>query len=205
MHSLLSGLHARRARPLGLRYRQGLLALVWLTLCCCTPGEPSEGEESEDAPSLWIGTGEQVFEELERDDPSPLVPGVQGGHHLWLSMRTRGMTGPRMRMELDLRTPDGAHDAHSNVRLFFSMPAEPEATEETADSEAEQRGEAEAEPPYSWEFIGWPAQVGEPAACLDGAPIELWVRLEDDAGTVSEAETRVLGAESRLGFHRPCE
>ncbi|MEC7525636.1 MAG: hypothetical protein VYE22_37485 [Myxococcota bacterium] len=40
-----------------------------------------------EVPSAELGTGLDAFEPLAEGQPLPMVPGAQGGFHLWLSVR----------------------------------------------------------------------------------------------------------------------
>ncbi len=69
---------------------RGLGSAVLATLVACAPQVNGEGA------SLELGTGSWRFEPITDGQELELVRGAQGGWHLWLSVRTRG---------LDDRTP----------------------------------------------------------------------------------------------------
>lgn len=51
-------------------------------------------EEPEPDASLIVGTGEVAFEDTKSIDGVPLIAGPQGGYHIWVAVRCRGV-GPQ--------------------------------------------------------------------------------------------------------------
>jgi hypothetical protein len=151
-------------------------ALTVLSLAGC--GAPGGGE----APAeLELGSGEASFEPASDGSELPLYAGTQGGHHVWLSMRARGLSGPDLQFSLDVVPSLPAPPAHTEVSLHFS------------DGPA---GD-------SYEYVGWPARVLMPE-CAVGHPVQLSVRLSDARGRSVEAELSVIAGPPRHGFSVEC-
>lgn len=62
-----------------------LMSLAACLGCGPTSSMPSEGD-------VEVGTGEWQFEPFEDGDVLPLIRGSQGGHHVWISVRSDNMT-----------------------------------------------------------------------------------------------------------------
>ena len=90
-------------------------------------------------PTLELGTGDRGFEPIEDGQDLPMIEGAQGGWHLWISLRTRGLDPEDARVELavspleagrprqtriltaDLEPHDGYH-ALIGVVMVMSLP-----------------------------------------------------------------------------------
>lgn len=66
---------------------------VLLLVAACGGGEPDPGSDCgpQAEPTLEIGTGLKEFLPLQDGDPLPLIRGSQGGVHLELALRARGI------------------------------------------------------------------------------------------------------------------
>jgi hypothetical protein len=75
------------------------------------------------APTLQIGTGEKRFEPLRVDETLAAEPGPQGGHHLWIAVRTQNLLQSGSTTTISARRPDtGATVPPSS----FNFPFDPE-------------------------------------------------------------------------------
>jgi hypothetical protein len=143
------------------------LALTLLSLTAC--GDAA----TEDVPSLELGTGSYRFEPLEDGQPVELVRGAQGGWHIWLSMRLRGVDLARPTIRLTMQPADESPAPQEvEVSLLFDPP--------------DDNGYRE--------LIGYTGIVQDPA-CLVGELVRVEAALTMDDGEVlrSEREVMVLG------------
>jgi len=168
------------ARRTARRWISGVLLLA--ALSC---GE-AEGDANAESATLELGTGVTAFEPLERGQHAKLYAGNQGGHHVWLSFRARGLSTQEVRMVLDVTPPPPSMPSH------WDLPISMEPVEEAADSDA------------LFELLGWPAQVLQPE-CAVGTRVELALSLEDKAGTRVHATTDVIADAPDEGFRRACD
>lgn len=153
----------------------GCVALCWAAAC---------GDESEAPPlELELGSGEVDFEPASDGDELQLYAGTQGGHHVWLSMRVRGVSGPDLLFSLDVVPSEPAPPAHTEVSLHFDA--------------APALGEG------WYQYVGWPARVLMPE-CAVGQPVQLAVTLRDAAGRSMQAELEVIPGAPQHPFSVPC-
>jgi len=61
-------------------------------------------------PSLDLGKGESAFASLENDEVVPIEPGPQGGNHVWLALRVRGLRQMGSTLTVKGRYPELAYD-----------------------------------------------------------------------------------------------
>jgi hypothetical protein len=151
------------------------LALLCLAGCGDTRGSP------DGLPELELGSGEATFEPASNGSELALYAGTQGGHHVWLSMRVRGLSGPDLQFSLDVVPSPPAPPAHTEVTLHFA--------------------DAPAGGPY--EYVGWPARVLMPE-CAVGHPVQISVQLSDAQGKSVEAELEVIPGPPTHGFAVEC-
>ncbi|HKP63555.1 MAG TPA: hypothetical protein VJV78_42765 [Polyangiales bacterium] len=156
----------------------GWLALASLAGCSAdvAPGEPVE---------LELGIGDQNFEPLVRGQHAPLYAGNQGGYHVWLCFRARGLSTNDVRMRLDLTPELPSMPSHWNLPI--SMSPVPDR-----DSEGSML-----------EFIGWRAQVLQPE-CAVGSPVKIELTIEDEHGLRASVESEVVPDPPEQGFRRAC-
>jgi hypothetical protein len=159
------------------RFARGALALLCLAGC----GDAAGGAEA--SAELELGSGEASFEPASDGSELALYAGTQGGHHVWLSMRVRGLAGPDLQFSLDVVPAPPAPPAHTDVSLHFAA--------------------APAHGSYEYEFVGWPARVLMPE-CAVGHPVQLSVRLSDAQGNSAEAELEVIPGPPTHGFSVAC-
>lgn len=83
-----------------MKLARSLCSLAALLLAACSPpSEPDAGVCDDGTPSLELGFGNAdnplQFRPLRDGDHVQLTPGNQGGQHLWLVLRERGLCSPR--------------------------------------------------------------------------------------------------------------
>ncbi len=138
--------------------------------------------EPEPATTLEIGTGTWRFEPVADGGEVPLVYGAQGGWHLWLAIRVRGVAADSASLEVvhyPLASP------HEPVRVAHGVHLDPE------------------NPEGFRAYLGWPAILERPA-CSVGHRYRLEVTLRPaTGGKLSAVREVVVGA----GDHPPpaCE
>ena len=115
--------------------------------------------------AVELGTGEAHFEPwTDNLQPLPLVDGIQGGSHIWLSIRADGLTNARAQVHLEIEPTDGSLPMlESNVQIYFSRTFE------------------------DWRYVGWPAQLLDPDAYL-GKEVRILVVLQDVSGATTMDE-----------------
>lgn len=108
------------------------LAFVLLGACVEDPPPVDSGACGVAPEALEIGTGTdsslRSYSRLSDGDPVVLVPGPQGGQHLWIAVRGRGFDPSLPRFEMRAYRPsDGALVGRLRIRLPMS-PAPEDAT-----------------------------------------------------------------------------
>lgn len=119
-------------------------------------------------PSLEIGTGESRFEALTEGQDVTMVQGVQGGFHVWMSLRATELD--REQVWLDVETE------------IAGQPYQSEAVTQFADADA--AGE------HACELVGWPVILADPWAA-DGQPMPIRVSIVDEEGATADGEVTV--------------
>jgi hypothetical protein len=135
-----------------------------------------------------LGSGEAQFEPVTPDEHRMLYAGSQGGHHVWLSFRTRGLVPEDVRMELDVVPERPARPAHSEVVISL----EPVAGDSVDAPEGQRH-----------EFEGWPAQVLDPE-CAAGGSVSISLTLTDSCGRSATGSMTVIADPPTLGFTTTC-
>ena len=176
----------RRARSLSPCARWA--GLIWVALVGCPTNDNVEpaldaGDDAGEA-TLQLGSGEASFEPAEPGEERTLYAGTQGGHHLWLSMRVRGLGPDHVRMVLDVVPAPPAAPAHTDIELRFMERSDPDDD-------------------LPFEFVGWPARVLNPE-CAVGQPVQLRVQLSDRSGHSVSAELELVAGAPRLPFALEC-
>lgn len=157
-----------------------------------SPACGSEGTGDDEEVALVIGTGEAAFETLRSGDHLSLHAGTQGGHHVWLSVRARGLEPEGLRMLLDVIPTQPAPEAHSDVRIDFTRVTDATGLSEDAGAAGD------------WiEFVGWPAQVLAPECAAD-KPVRLELTLEDRHGRKAYASSEIVAEPPQAGFQAVC-
>lgn len=157
------------------------LACGALVLLCLAGCGGADGGGPDVPAELELGSGEASFEPASDGSELALYAGTQGGHHVWLSMRVRGLSGPDLQFTLDVVPSPPAPPAHTEVSLHFTEAAEP----------------------GSYEYVGWPARVLMPE-CAVGQPVQLSVQLSDARGRSVEAQLEVIPGPPTHGFSVEC-
>lgn len=145
-------------------HRKAIALLPVLALVGCGADEGT--------PFFEVGTGESTFEALGEGATVPLIHGPQGGYHVWLGVRHRGL-GPG-----DVILEYGARDATTREELMFpglravQADVDPEAVSQTAG------------------LVGFLLE-DEPLV-YDGRPIRLWARATDAGGQALSDERGAL-------------
>jgi hypothetical protein len=134
-----------------------------------------------------LGTGEQAFEPVANGQHLRLYAGTQGGHHVWLSFRVRGLA-QRVRMLLEIEPPDPAPPSRSNlnVLLYPVMDADAGALDDTL------------------EYVGFPARILSPE-CAVGKATHLSLSLRDAEGHEVESEIDIIPDPPEGGFATQCD
>lgn len=129
-----------------------------LSSCAGTVDEPEGSPER-----VLIGTGQSEYEPLDGVTELPLVPGLQGGYHVWASFRAYGFVGDRLRMAIATEWgEDGEHRWPSELWI---------RVREVVDDEGM----------VALEAAGYTAQIQNPR-CAHGARLDLTLELRDEAG-----------------------
>lgn len=148
------------------------VALVGAGACAETPALPEStpfvgcDDVVEDA-SLEVGTGTATFEPLTADGPIGFYPGPQGGHHIFVSVRARGLLAG---------TPDGL--GYDNPVVSISVVTDRELSiEQDIQRAFDPDGDV-------LQFVGVLVRLFHPdPVTLDGDPMMLSVDVEDRCGT----------------------
>lgn len=146
-------------------------------------GGPDPDDAADGAPAtLEMGSGESAFEPTVEAQHLKLYAGTQGGHHVWLSYRSQGLSPNDIRMTLDVVPAPPARPAHSDV---------------TIDLDPVLDGEGR------YEFVGWPAQILDPE-CAVGNVVTISLTLTDTRGKQASGSMTVIPDPPEFGFTRSC-
>jgi hypothetical protein len=133
--------------------------------------------------TLELGTGEWMFEPFVVEEQEvPLIAGVQGGYHVWLSAHTTGV-GDRVLFDIATQPLDESRPEEGGEVYVFM--------DEMGDD--------------AWEILGYPAVLSTPACDL-GKPLRVRVTLTDEEGDTATDECIVVptGDRETLGLP-PCD
>jgi hypothetical protein len=139
---------------------------------------------------LEVGQGELAFAPLADGDTLPTVAGGQGGHHVFVSFRMRGLDP--MRVLIAVTT---AVEGHPELELLARRGRQSFVPEgdghDGEDAGVDDAGTAV--PAASFVYLGWPAQIRS-ATMYRGERATIDVMLEDRNGlTASASKTIVIG------------
>lgn len=141
-----------------------LAALLSLAGCADAPAEEA---------AIEVGTGSWRFEPIEDGQEVALVRGAQGGWHIWISVRVRGIEGDAPPLTLSLQPADeSAPPIETDVQLRLDPP--------DADG---------------WrQLVGYTGALPDPS-CVVGELLRVRVSTPMGDGRVmaSERDVRVLG------------
>jgi hypothetical protein len=173
---------AATPHALSARVIWALAAAVALLAACdggsqpsARPDQPPSGDDA-GTPELEIGSGETAFASLEKDEMLPYVRGSQGGFHVWISFRVRGLDPQRVLIAVTTKV-EGYDDLELERRGRQSFSAV--------------TGDAGTGATY--EYTGWPAQILKAPEHV-GERVDIHVHLQDaDARIVNGDTTVVIG------------
>lgn len=153
-----------------------LFTLLALVVVGCGVS-PAPGE-----PSVEVGSGEAGYEALVDGQDVDFIAGSQGGHHIWLSLRTIDVDPARVDLRIEIQPVDGSMPMQDswNIVRFDAM----EGTH--------------------GEYIGWPAVIADPGCFVD-REVRVRVIVEGEGGVaiadkivVPQGDVRACGAEEDL-------
>lgn len=149
--------HARNGghAELGPRVVLGVAASLAIFVGCAGASVDAE------APSLEVGTGSWRFEPIEDGQPVSLVRGAQGGWHVWVSARVRGMNEDTPVLTIETQPADERRPPQRMESLAHLERAAADGTRAT---------------------IGWAAIIDDPE-CLVGELMRLRVEVTAPDGT----------------------
>lgn len=150
----------RGARRRALRLGGAVVGLVALFAMGCGAGSGQA--------TLAIGTGETRFEALTEGQEVPLVLGVQGGYHMWMSLRATALDPDKVWLDVETEVRGEAANALAVTQLAEDDDAEEDAAV----------------------LVGWPVIMADPVAA-DGQELGLFVTLTDEQGDTAEAAIAV--------------
>jgi hypothetical protein len=137
---------------------------------------------------LELGQGELAFAPLADGETLPTVAGGQGGHHVFVSFRMRGLDPARVLIEVTTHV-----DGHPELELT-RRGRQSFAPAEDAD---ERDDDAGAVPATIFVYTGWPAQILD-APMHRGERARIDVELTDgNALTASASKTIAIGEPDR--------
>jgi hypothetical protein len=132
--------------------------------CDAAPDAP------DDAPALEIGTGTWRFEAVEDGGAVPLVYGAQGGWHLWIALRVRGVEADSASVEFVHGPADAADGGSRTAHGIYLDPPDAEGRRV---------------------YLGWPAILRDPA-CAVGRRYRVEATLRPASGGRISASREVL-------------
>ncbi len=135
------------------------LFVAWVSTAALTLAGCGEAPPDDPTVELELGTGSWRFESVTDGDEVDLVRGAQGGWHVWVAIRGRGIEdGARVRIETQ-----PADDSESAQTVELEPAFEPEDLEGYR------------------QFVGWPAMLAD-AACVVDELLRVRATLLDDEG-----------------------
>jgi hypothetical protein len=147
--------------------RPVLAAFLVAALGACGGGGAFAGDGG--APEVQVGTGEFQFQPLAQDARVDVVCGPQGGQHIWVSVRARGLDTSRVAIRASIRLA-GTSQSFCSLNL--------------QDVPLARIGEW-------WEFAGMACFVHDPDLVRDQAAV-LEGGVEDRGGRQGTAQVRIV-------------
>lgn len=153
----------------------------WLCVIACTYScacgdsnvDADGGVEPRGDAQFELGQGELEFAPLSDGEALPYAAGSQGGHHVFVSFRARGLQPSRMHVSVTTAVQDRPDLVLTREGRVNFMPAPADA----------------AEPAARYDFAGWPAQILF-APCHVGETARIDVTLTDlDMRSASDSRT----------------
>lgn len=148
-------------------------------LLACADGTPAADSGSFEAE---LGQGEVEFAPLSEDEALPYAAGSQGGHHVFVSFRARGLDPERVLVSVETRVED-----HPELEL-------------------RREGRVNFEPARDGEYVyaGWPAQILL-APCHRGERAHIAVTLTDREDRESELERWIRIGDGPMPWATLCD
>jgi hypothetical protein len=162
------------------------------------PGEDEREGGQDDAAArspdveLELGQGELVFAPLAEGEALPTVAGGQGGHHVFVSFRARGLDPIRVLIEVTT-----AVEGHPELEL--TRRGRQSFDPATATDERDGDDDAGTDPPVLpdvFVYTGWPAQILS-APMHRGARARIDVQLTDRNALTARATTTITIGEPK--------
>lgn len=73
-------------------------------------------------PTITVGTGTFAYEDVEEEQQLEIDAGPQGGHHVWLGVRTTGLDPRQLRLDTQLYSAPAGEDEVIEGESFFFFP-----------------------------------------------------------------------------------
>lgn len=145
-----------------------LLAALLLISGCCLPDLEAE-------PTVLLGTGEVEFLSIgDGAQDVALVNGVQGGWHVWGSVRATGLDWADVRMTFTLAEADGS---------LLSEPSRIDGELRCCEADPECAGFGE--------LVGFPVILDQPTLAV-GRIVTFTVEMTDSDGVTATAEKAIV-------------
>lgn len=103
-----------------------VLGLAWIAAVACVDDVDSRCL-AHDNPTLEIGTGVEAFEALMDGQDLRMQAGLQGGCHVWVSLRTDGLAAPGLLVEYDVVRPATGESTGSAASAIVELEARDDA------------------------------------------------------------------------------
>jgi hypothetical protein len=154
-----------------------VLAAAWLAACDggsqpSSPPAPPHAPADAGPAELEIGRGETIFAPIEKDQALPYVRGSQGGFHVWISFRVRGLDPERVLIAVTTKV-----EGHDDLEL------ERRGRQNFVALDEEDAGAA-----GTYEYTGWPAQIRDAPKHV-GERVDIHVHLQDVDARIVNGDT----------------
>ena len=146
-----------------------VLLMLGLSVGCATPN-------LDVAPWCELGTGEVEFDPLNHGDTVEIVRGVQGGYHIWASVRVTGSDWRELAMTFELLDVDGEEVSTPSL-LTAALQECPQA--------------AAGCDPGMGELVGFPVLVDSPLT-THGDDTTVRLTIDDGFGRIASDEHMVV-------------
>lgn len=138
--------------------RRRVMQAGGVLLVLAVPALAGCGVEGDQA-AVEVGTGESRFEALTQGQEVPLILGVQGGYHVWMSLRATALDPEKVWLDVETEVNGEAANALAITQM---QPEDEEASDAAV-------------------LVGWPVIMADPMA-VDGHDLNLTVTLTDEDG-----------------------
>lgn len=92
------------------------------TLAAAVIAHLAAGCAAEVDPVLEVGTGVTRFEPLSEGQSIPMIAGAQGGWHLWVAVRSQGLSASRLRLEVATAPVESGRPRQSSIHVLDLEP-----------------------------------------------------------------------------------